>query len=125
MKKEIPVRELPEEEMIANLEQEEQLEKAILKAHWLRWLALVAIILASVVWLVWLVMSLLPKTTLEDIRKENLRKATEYTKYFSGEVVRLQEKLRLAEVEYDKWKWCVSANSVKWEVKDCFIFNNK
>ena len=125
MKKEINVTQVTDEVTNENLQIEEEIEFNNWKENLVGY--------AKVIWIlfwVWVLIYVLiwvsvKPTTIDDIRVENLRKATEYTKYFSWEIIKRKEALRIAEVEYEKWLWCKNSNSIKWEAKDCFIFHNK
>jgi hypothetical protein len=69
------------------------------------------------------VATLIPKTSLEDIRVENLRKVTEFEKVNNENLKKAEKMVEIYTKRKEDAKWCRQNNSNTGSASDCFIFN--
>ena len=123
MKKiDIPVRHLSEEEMIENIEVENNIETSY-KREW------VLKTLAIIVWVIFFVYILIAfftsSPTLEETRKETLRKTEIEIKYNKWEKERYEKLAEIYNLKINNLLKCKNNNSHTWFVFDCNLLNNK
>ncbi len=128
MKKEIPVRDMSNEEFIENIT-DEIIEKHSNKKLFV-WLWLIA-------WCVFLIMAFSlfitnnklnqaqAIDTIEEIRLVNISKAEKLQKQVISARDELQKKVDNLNIKIRDIEKCKTENSEKWKAVDCLIFNNQ
>ena len=123
MKKLIEVHQVTDEVTNENLQIEEEIEFNNWKENLVGY--------AKVIWIlfwVWVLIYVLiwvsvKPTTIDDIRVENLRKATEINNSASWELLRLRKRYADVLKVYNDSEWCIEHNTQTGSASDCYIFN--
>ena len=123
MKKLIEVHQVTDEVTNENLQIEEEIEFNNWKENLVWYAKVISILLWVVIWIYVLIWVSVKPTTIDDIRVENLRKATEINNSASWELLRLRKRYADVVKVYNDSEWCKSHNTQTGSASDCYIFN--